>query len=257
LLRSPQSSSRVDIARVTSHTVEVIEFGEVGLLIDGRVTRPRLTKAHTLLALLAAQDDRETTRRSAIAELFESGSESSTVSYLRLAVRSAREALPAGIELALDRQVLRCAPPDSLISESVRFETLLAGAHRLTGTNRLQALSTALALHDKGPYLERDAAPWAQARRRHVDELAEEALIEASDTAYELAEYEEAERLARVELSVNRFRESAWRQLMRAAAATRDPDAVLGVFRECENAVAEIGAAPSAATRALLAQLRG
>jgi two-component SAPR family response regulator len=153
--------------------------------------------------------------------------------------------------------VIRCAPPDSLISESVRFEALLAGADRLTGADRLQALSTALALHDKGPYLERDAAPWAQGRRRHVDDLAEEALIEASDTAYELAEYEEAERLARAGLSVNRFRESAWRQLMRAAAATRDRDAVLAVFRECENAVAEIGATPSAATKALLTQLRG
>ena len=129
------------------------------------------------------------------------------------------------------------------------------GQH-LTGADRLQTLSTGLALHGTGPYLEREAAPWVQARRRHLDELAEEALIEASDTAYELGEYEEAERLARAELAVNRFRESGWRQLMRAAAATRDRDAVLSVFRECESAVAEIGATPSAATKALLAQLR-
>jgi two-component SAPR family response regulator len=257
LLRSPQSARRVDIAPATTHKVEVIEFGEAGLLVDGRVTRPRLTKAHTLLALLATQADRQTTRRSAIAELFESGSESSTVSYLRLAVRSARETLPVEIELALERELVRCAPPDALISESVRFETLLANAHRLAGVDRLQTLSAALALHDKGPYLEREAGPWAQARRRHLDELTEEALIEASDTAYELSEYAEAERLARAGLSVNRFRESAWRQLMRTAAATRDRDAVLEAFRECESTVAEIGATPSAATRALLAQLRG
>jgi DNA-binding SARP family transcriptional activator len=93
-------------------------------------------------------------------------------------------------------------------------------------------------------------------RRRHVTELAEDALIEASDTAYELAEYIEAERLVREALSLNRFRESAWRQLMRTAAATRDRDAVLAVFRECESVVIEIGATPSAATKALLAQLR-
>jgi ATP/maltotriose-dependent transcriptional regulator MalT/DNA-binding SARP family transcriptional activator len=257
LLRSSQGPSRIDIAPATAQRVEVIEFGEAGLLVDGRVTRPRLTKAHTLLALLAAQAGRETTRRSAIAELFESGSESSTVSYLRLAVKSARETLPADIELALDRHVIRCAPPESLSSESVRFETLLAYAHRLTAADRLQTLSTGLALHAKGPYLERETAPWVHARRRHLDELAEEALIEASDTAYELGEYEEAERLARAELAVNRFRESGWRQLMRAAAATRDRDAVLAVFRECESAVAEIGATPSAPTKALLAQLRG
>jgi two-component SAPR family response regulator len=126
------------------------------------VTRPRLTKAHTLLALLATKAGRETSRRSAITDLFESGTEPSTVSYLRLAVKSARETLPDGVELALDRQVIRCAPADSLISDSVRFETLLAHARSLTSAERLEAFSTALAIHGKGPYLERDTAPWAQ-----------------------------------------------------------------------------------------------
>jgi two-component SAPR family response regulator len=255
LLRASRSCRAIEIGPAAAHRVEVREFGTAELIVDGGATRPRLKKAHTLLALLAARPGCETTRQRVIADLFETGTESSTVSYLRLAVRSARETLPAAVQLTLDRHTIRYAPADALISESVRFETLLDHARRLTGGDRLDAFSTALALYGNGPYLERDATPWARQRRRRVDELAEEALIEASETAYELAEYEEAERLVRSGLAINRFRESAWRQLMRTAAATGDRGAVVEAFRQCERAVAEIGAAPSAATGELLAQL--
>jgi hypothetical protein len=43
---------------------------------------------------------------------------------------------------------------------------------------------------------------------------------------------------------------------MRIAAATQDHDAVIAAYRECERAVAEMGAKPSAAMASLLAQLR-
>jgi hypothetical protein len=43
---------------------------------------------------------------------------------------------------------------------------------------------------------------------------------------------------------------------MRIAAATRDHDAVIASYRECERAVGELGAKPSAATASLLAALR-
>jgi ATP/maltotriose-dependent transcriptional regulator MalT/DNA-binding SARP family transcriptional activator len=257
LLRSSHSHGRIEIGHAPGDAVEVVEFGPPELLAGGARTRPRLTKAHTLLALLATSAERECARRSAIAELFDSGTESSTVSYLRLAVRSAREALPAGIELTLDRQHIRCVPADSLTSESVRFETLVAHARGLGGADRLDAFSSALALYGKGPYLNGDGAPWARSRRRHVDELAEQALVEASETAHELGEYAEAERLVREGLSLNPFRESAWRQLMRTAAAAHDHDGVLAAFRECESAVDGIGATPSAVTKALLTELIG
>ena len=239
-----------------SCVIEVREFGSADLVIDGGAVHPRLTKAHTLLALLATKTGRETPRQAAIRELFESGTDQSTVAYLRLAVRSAREVLPAGIELTLDRRVLRCVPPQCLTSESVRFKTLIATARTLAGAERLQAFQRALELEHAGPYLERESSPWVLERRRDLEDLAEDALVEASETAYELGEYAEAERLVRAGLAHNRFRESAWCLLMRIAAATQDHDAVIGAYRECERAVAELGAKPSPATASLLAQLR-
>jgi DNA-binding SARP family transcriptional activator len=239
-----------------STVVEVREFGSAELMVDSGAVQPRLTKAHTLLALLATKAGCETPRQAAIRELFESGTEQSTVAYLRLAVRSAREALPAGVELTLDRRMLRCVPPGCLTSESVRFETLAATARTLGGGERLQAFQQALALDRRGPYLERESSPWVLDRRRDLEDLAEDVLVEASETAYQLGEYAEAERLVREGLARNRFREPAWCLLMRVAAATRDHDAVIGAYRECERAVAELGAKPSPATASLLAQLR-
>jgi two-component SAPR family response regulator len=138
----------------------------------------------------------------------------------------------------------------------VRFETLVATARRLGGAERLQTFRRALEVHLRGPYLERESSPWALERRRDLEDLAEEVLVEASETAYQLGEYAEAERLIREGLIRNRFRESAWCLLMRIAAATQDHDAVIAAYRECERAVAEMGAKPSAATASLLAQLR-
>jgi len=255
LLRSPSPSGRNELA-TTPESVEVIEFGAAELIIDGHATRPRLTKGHTLLALLATEPGCEIPRRRAVEELFDSGTDASTVAYLRLAVRSVRETLPDGIEIILDRQLVRCNPADALVSESVRFETMLANARGLTGTGRLEAFSGALALHGRGPYLDRETSPWAQERRRRLDDLAEEALIQASETAYELGAYSEAERLVRECLGLNRFRESAWRLLMRIAAATCDQDAVIAAYQECERTIAEIGTRPSATTETLLTQLR-
>ncbi|HEY2657006.1 MAG TPA: AAA family ATPase [Solirubrobacteraceae bacterium] len=256
LVRSCGDGERILVRVRAPVTVDVREFGSTELVVDSCTMHPRLSKAHTLLALLATRAEREAPRKATICELFDSGNEQSMVSYLRLAVRSARETLPPGVELTLDRQVLRCTPRDCLSSESVRFETLVENARRVAGEQRLRTFLSALELQRTGPYLERETCPWALERRRDLEDLAEEALVQASETAYELAEYAEAERLVRDGLARNRFREPAWRLLMRIAAATRDHDAVIAAYRECESVVAEMGAKPSPATASLLAQLR-
>jgi two-component SAPR family response regulator len=201
----------------------VLEFGASEVVVDDRPVQPRLAKGHTLLALLATKPGAETARRSVIEQLFESDTDKSTVAYLRLAVRSARDALPDGVDLTLDREAVRFAPAAALTSESVRFETLIGGAAGLVGEERLRALLSALDLYGKGPYLGRESSPWAHERRRDLDDLAEDSLLDASGAAFELAEYAEAETLVREAITRNRFRESAWRLLMRIAAATRRP----------------------------------
>ena len=236
--------------------VQVVEFGEPHLLVAGQEIRPRLSKALTLLAVLAAEPTHRVPRRRVILDLFESGSDESTVSYLRLAVRAAREVLAEAVEIGLDRDYVRCAPPGSVASESRRFEGLLAAADRMAGAARFGALMEAIAIARRGAYLEGDSSPWAVDRRGQLEELAERALLDASVTAYELGEYRQAEQLVRDGLARNRFRESGWRLLMRVAAATHDGDGVIEAYRGAERALAEIGARPSAATVALLGELR-
>ena len=58
--------------------VRVVEFGEPHLLVAGQETRPRLSKALTLLAVLAAEPTHRVPRRRVILDLFESGSDEST-----------------------------------------------------------------------------------------------------------------------------------------------------------------------------------
>jgi two-component SAPR family response regulator len=117
-------------------------------------------------------------------------------------------------------------------------------------------LNEALGIYRRGSYLGQDGSPWASDRRNQLADLAERALLEAATAAYELGRYRQADGLARDGLARNRFRESGWRLLMRVAAATHDGDGVIEAFRGAEHALAEIGASPSAATVALLGELR-
>jgi DNA-binding SARP family transcriptional activator len=236
--------------------VQIVEFGEPHLIVEGEHATPRLSKGLTLLARLAAEPLHELPRRRVIHDLFESGSDESTVSYLRLAVRAARDVLAGAVEVVLDREQVRCVPPGSLASESGRFEALLAEADRMAGGGRFDALMHAIEIAGRGKYLDGDASPWATDRRAQLEELAEGALLDGSVIAYELGEYHRAEQLVRDGLARNRFRESGWRLLMRVAGATHDGDGVIDAYRGAEQALAEIGAKPSAATTTLLGELR-
>jgi hypothetical protein len=192
VMRSPRGSSDPQVTSLGPALVEVIEFGGTELLVEGAAVRPKLTKGHTLLALLAACTETEAPRKTAIGALFESGSDASTMFYLRLAVRAARETLPDGAELTLDRQMIRFSPSDALTGESVRFQSLVAAAQRLAGAERLGTRSTAPDLYRRGSYLGTEASPWVGERRRELEDQAEEALFDTAGTAHELAEYDEA-----------------------------------------------------------------
>ena len=251
-LRAP----RGDVGVAAAGTIELIEFGDPHLLVDGREVRPKLTKALSLLALLAAEPAQEVPRRRAIDDLFDSGGAESTASYLRLAARAAHAAVAPEAEVLLDRDSVRCRPTGSLESESARFDAQLTAADPMAAAERLDALSEALDIYRRGSYLGEDRSPWASDRRTQLADLAERALLEAAAAAYELGRYRQAELLARDGLARNRFRESGWRLLMRVAAATHDGDGVIEAFRGAERALAELGTKPGAATVALLGDLR-
>lgn len=143
-----------------------------------------------------------------------------------------------------------------MVSESARLESALDEAGRLCGTQRVEAVTAALRVLDKGEYFPRSRAPWFDERRRALADLVARARFDAADAAISTGRYERARALNGAVLEVEPLREAAWRQQMRIAATLGDGDAVLVAFRRCRNALAEVGAEPTPTTRRLLETLR-
>jgi LuxR family transcriptional regulator, maltose regulon positive regulatory protein len=143
-----------------------------------------------------------------------------------------------------------------IASESTRFEAQLAEAARLQGADRLAATRDALAVYDRGAYLRGARSAWADKRRELLAQLAADARSEAAELAFAAARYDEAGKLADEVLSVEPFRETAWRLMMRIANVLGDDDGVVRAYHACERALAQVGTTPSPSTRELLERLR-
>jgi DNA-binding SARP family transcriptional activator len=100
-------------------------------------------------------------------------------------------------------------------------------------------------------------SPWAIEHRMRWAALVRDLRQTAAEAAYETAQYGDAHRLVREVLAEDPYRERAWRLAMHVAAAVGDTDRVIAAYRDCESALRELPAKPSAATRALFDALVG
>lgn len=235
--------------------VELSEFGELAALVDGEEVRPRLTKSYELLAYLALQDG-AASRDQLLDALFAGRADASARAYLRQAIHVLREVLPAGVSLEVANGDVRLAEDVQIVSESARFEELLATAARLQGEERLATTLRALTLVDRGEYLPRRSSPWIEARQEHLRSLTADACFEAAELAFAAGRYPLAERMVGRVVAADPFREGAWRLIMRIANAHGDDDGIIGAYRRCERTLATLGASPSPSTRQLLELLR-
>jgi DNA-binding SARP family transcriptional activator len=233
------------------HDVQLVEFGRRAILVAGSEVKPRITKSYELLAYLAAAPDRGGNREELLQALFGDRRDDATRSYLRQTVHRLREVLPEGALTVKEGHVSLTADV-GFSSESVTFERRLSEAPRLQGDDRLQATLAALAIFDRGEYLPGSRGEWADIRQQRLADLATGGSYQAAVLALGNGDYALARKLATDVLRVDRFRETAWRVLMRVAAAVGDEDGVLRVYRTCEAALAEINAQPSASTRRLV-----
>jgi len=237
--------------------VELREFGEVEILVDGRpAPRPRIAKSLELLAYLTSRDRPQAPRAELLNALFDGRSDDSARAYLRQAIHQLREALPDEVELVSDTTSVRLAEDVRIRSESTIFESLLAEAARLQGEERLRATTRALQLAEHGEYLPGVTGVWASERREQLDQLAAEARHHAAELAFEAGRYQEAERFVTKILELDPYMEGAWRLEMKIAGAVGNEDRVISAYRRCERALGELGAEPSSSTRQLLAALR-
>jgi DNA-binding SARP family transcriptional activator len=243
-------------SRLAAH-VELREFGELEILVDGRpAPRPRILKSYELLAYLTSQGASEVPRDELLTALFDGRSDDSARSYLRQAIHQLREALPEEVELISDSSRVRIAESVRVASESAALEAMLAEAARLQGEERLEATTRALELASRGEYLPGITSAWAEERREQLVALVCDARQQAAELAFELGRYADSERLLDAIIRSDPFREGAWRLSMRTAAATGDEDRVIAAYRGCERALAKLGTAPSDSTKQLLEHLR-
>jgi DNA-binding SARP family transcriptional activator len=242
-------------ARVRA-AVQLIEFGRSAIVVGGEEVRPRIAKTYELLAYLATRAARRAERDELLDVLFDGRSDESTRAYLRQAVRWLRHVLPEADALVVERGSVRLSDDVVIASESTRFEVQLAEAARLQGSDRLAATRDALAVYDRGAYLPGARSAWADKRRELLAQLAADARSEAAELAFAAERYDEAEKLADEVLSVEPFRETAWRLTMRIANVLGDNDGVIRAYHACERALAQVGTTPSPSTRGLLKRLR-
>jgi len=242
-------------AAVTTDVV-VREFGTAGLLVNGRPATLRLTKAYELLAFLAARPRREATKETLLEALFESRSDESARAYLRQALHKLRAVLPNGAIVTLSDNRVALSDRVSVVSESCRFEQLVAGSAVLPPKERFAAVCEALQIIDGGHYLPGVTSAWAEDRRDYIASLARDARMTAAEVAFATGALRDAERFVEAVAEEDPYREATWRLAMRIASALGDEDRVIARFRACELALREIGAEPSETTRRLLEALR-
>jgi DNA-binding SARP family transcriptional activator len=237
--------------------VELVEFGTPALLVDGEpAPRPRIAKSYELLAFLLGRDGAAAARDELLSALFDGRSDDSARAYLRQAVHQLREVLPAEVRLISEPTRTWLEDPASVSGESARLEGELAEAARLQGEERIEATLDAIAVADRGPYLEGLSSMWIEDRRDRLGRLIADARQDAAELCFAGGRYADAARLVDAILDEDPFREAAHRLEMRIANATGDEDRVIAAYRRCERRLGELGTTPSTSTRQLLETLR-
>ncbi len=237
--------------------VELVEFGEPAILIDGApAPRPRIAKSYELLAFLSSRDPPESSREELLMALFDGRADDSARAYLRQAVHQLREVLPDEVRIVSDPAHVSLAESLNVSSESARLEASLAEAARLQDRQRIDATLRALALADRGQYLPGLSSNWVEERRERLGRLVADARLGAAELCLATGRYADAARLVETTLEHDPFREGAHRLEMRIANAIGDEDRVIAAYRRCELALSELGTGPSTSTRQLLETLR-
>ena len=244
------------IAASLGAAVELSEFGSARIIVDGVEVRPKIAKCYALLAYLGANGGGPVRRDTLFDALFDGRNDDSARAYLRQTIRYLRACLPDGAGLDVNDSAVALGASLRLTTESVRFEARLVEAARLQNEARREAVLEALEVFEGGEYLPRINAPWVDDRRSHLEQLATDARFDAADLAFALGALDQARSLVDAVLGADPYHEPAWRLSMRLANALGSDERVIRDFHRCEQALAGVGATPSAATRQLLDALR-
>jgi DNA-binding SARP family transcriptional activator len=234
--------------------VRVREFGEPALEVDGHEVPLKLAKSYELLSFLAT-NGRRATRDELLEALFGGRTDDSARSYLRQALNRVRQALPDDAPLIVTATEVRW-DGEGLTTESIEWQSRLQQVISLQGRERVDGALRALEPFEGSDYMPSMTSEWVALRREELRGVANDVRCAAAESAFEVGDYHAAESLVRRVLDEDPFRESAWRLLMRVAAALGHGDRVIAHFRNLERALDSVHAKPADSTRRLLEQLR-
>jgi DNA-binding SARP family transcriptional activator len=231
------------------------DLGAPVLLCGGEERRARIAKAYALLAYLLESDGRAS-RVELLDALFDGRDDNSTRAYLRQAAQTLRAMLPQEIVLLREAETFLLQGASLIETDTQRLRARLSSALTLVGDRRFDAACEVLDEHRGLEYLQGINCSWVETRREEVAELLTSARIDAAVGAIQVSRFATADALLYDVVQSDPLREQAWRLLMRVAAAQGLDDRVIETYRRCEQALTDIGLAPSAPTRHLIEGLR-
>jgi DNA-binding SARP family transcriptional activator len=242
----------------TPAQVRMKDLGSPKILVDDTEVRPGLGKSYELLALMISRRHERggTLGRDALLNaLFDGRDHPSTRAYLRQAIHRLRSVLPDKTLITSDAAI-GIGGDITVTSDAEQLESQLNEAARLQGGQRLDATLAALEEYSDTPFLPEVDSEWARVRRNRLADAITEARFAAAELAFMAGRLTQAQELADESLLGNPYSEAAWRLVMRIANALGDERDVFAAFHRCEQALSQLGAAPSASTRQLLDALR-
>jgi DNA-binding SARP family transcriptional activator len=240
---------------VANPSVTAVELDRPAVIVGGRRHEPKLLRTVELLTYLAI-DGPVVNRAALTGALFESKNDKAASAYLRMAVNDARQI--TGVHDCITYDATQVAWTNGRLSST--FLEVSAAYRRVRSVKGAQRLRLAMELLGQvatNEVLPGARSPWVNEHRMRWADLVRDLRQTAAEAAYETAQYGDAHRLVREVLGEDPYRERAWRLAMHVAAAVGDTDRVIATYRDCESALRELPAKPSAATRALFDALVG
>lgn len=228
------------------------------------LTQFRTKAVQALLIYLVCQAEQVHSRESLMALLWPEAPSKSAQGNLRHALYHLRQTVPdvdgasgKAISFVLaDRQTVRINPDGRYHLDVAEFEAL-------TGSEAATDWETAVALY-RNDFLADFSLPdspnfesWAQSRRADLRRRLLEALTRLADNYTQQENFEQAEKIARRQLTIDNLREKAHRQLMLVLTRNGRRPAALTHYQTLRQLLQdELQIEPSAETEALAAAIR-
>ncbi len=241
--------------------LEICLFGSPDVRLDGASTGGYVSaKAPALLAYLAVTG-RPHSRDTLAALLWGEMADADAKNNLRQTLSNLRKSLESYLSITRDTVQFNAAMPHTL--DVAQFENQLRRARDAAPPTRIAALQQAAALY-QGDFLAgfyvRDAPEfeeWMLAQRTRYRELVLHALHVVTGHHLERGEYGRAIDSGTRLLSLDPWRETAYRQLMQALSHSGQRVAALALYETCRRVLdQELGVSPSAETTALYQRIK-